>query len=92
MKIADLEKKLTSLEKEVGLLRQQKEFTDSNQMVKSMSQLMSRFEKLEQTETGRIRYEVQQMFKTVMTERDLLQWRIPYWATKIIKMKNGINK
>lgn len=90
MKLIDLEKRLDSMEKELTLFCNRKDYVQSCDILAYMQGIQSRLETLEKTETGRIRYEVQQMFKTVMTERDLLQWRIPFWATKIIKLKNRI--
>lgn len=47
-----------------------------------------RIRELEQSETGRIRIEVQKMFKRVMTERDLFAFRIPWYKFMTRKIKN----
>lgn len=46
-----------------------------------------RISELEQTETGRIRTEVQKMFKRVMTERDLFAFRLPWYKFTTRKIK-----
>lgn len=81
MTIKEISKRLTLLE----------ELPSNENIVRlygRVSSLEKGVEQLQISEKGRIRKEVDAMFKTVMTERDLLQWRIPFWATRIIKWKN----
>lgn len=88
LSLKDLDFRLNTMEQELRPLRLLLNDKNIAQLVGEISSIGTRVDTMERTETGRIRYEVQKMFKQVMTERDLFAFRIPIWARWTRKIKN----